>query len=67
MRILLQTISISMLVLTVLFPVLYLVDAMGDSAMKWAVLVVTVVWFGVTPFWMDKEDLAVVTGESAEG
>ncbi|MDN3523243.1 hypothetical protein [Halomonas ramblicola] len=67
MRILLQTISILMLVLTVLFPVLYLADAMGESAMKWAMLAVTVVWFAVTPFWMDKEDLAVVTGEHTEG
>lgn len=67
MRKLLQTISISMLVLTVLFPVLYLADAMGESAMKWAVLVVTVIWFAVTPLWMDREDLAVVTGEGAEG
>lgn len=66
MRILLQTISILMLVLTVLFPVLYLADAMGESAMKWAMLAVTVVWFVVTPLWMDKEDLAIVTGDGAK-
>ncbi|MDN3556550.1 hypothetical protein [Halomonas maura] len=67
MRKLLQTISIAMLVLTVLFPVLYLADAMGESAMKGAMLAVTVVWFAVTPLWMGKEDRAVVAGDSAEG
>ncbi|WP_046079059.1 hypothetical protein [Halomonas sp. HG01] len=62
MRKLLQTISIAMLVLTVLFPVLYLVDAMGETAMKWAMLVVTVVWFAVTPLWMGREDHAAAAG-----
>ncbi|MBB3141872.1 hypothetical protein [Halomonas organivorans] len=56
MRKLLQTISIAMLVLTVLFPVLYLVDTMGETTMKWAMLVVTVVWFAVTPLWMGREE-----------
>ncbi|GEK72637.1 MULTISPECIES: hypothetical protein [Halomonas] len=62
MRKLLQTISIAMPVLTVLFPVLYLVDAMGETAMKWAMLVVTVVWFAVTPLWMGREDHAAAAG-----
>lgn len=56
MRRFLQTISIVMLVLTVLFPSLYLFDVMGESAMKGAVLIVTVVWFIVTPIWMGRED-----------
>ncbi|MFD2665868.1 hypothetical protein [Halomonas halophila] len=48
--------------MTVLFPVLYLVDAMGETAMKWAMLVVTVVWFAVTPLWMGREDHAAAAG-----
>lgn len=67
MRILLQSISIAMLVLTVLFPVLYLFDTIGESAMKWSILSVTIIWFGVTPFWMDKEDLVIVTGKRTKG
>lgn len=58
MRKLLQTISMTMLVLTVLFPVLYLVDAVGESTMKWAMLAVTVIWFAVTPLWMGREEPA---------
>lgn len=55
MRLVLQIISLAMLVLTVLFPVLYLFDAMGEVAMKWSLLIVTVVWFLATPFWMGRE------------
>lgn len=55
MRKALQTISILMLVLTVLFPVLYLIDAIDASLMKSSILGVTIVWFVVTPFWMGRQ------------
>ncbi|WP_179861069.1 hypothetical protein [Chromohalobacter japonicus] len=55
MRLVLQIVSLAMLVLTVLFPVLYLFDAMGEVAMKWSLLMVTVVWFLATPFWMGRD------------
>ncbi|WP_168381011.1 hypothetical protein [Modicisalibacter radicis] len=54
MRLMLQTVSLAMLVLTVLFPMLYLFDAMADATMKWSLLIVTVVWFLVTPLWMGR-------------
>lgn len=54
MRLILQTVSLTMLVLTVLFPMLYLFDAMTDATMKWSLLVVTVIWFLVTPLWMGR-------------
>lgn len=44
-----------MLVLTVLFPVLYLIDAIDASLMKTSILGVTIVWFVVTPFWMGRQ------------
>lgn len=64
MRSLLQAISMLMLGLTVLLPMLYLLDAMDETTMKWTLLAVTVVWFVVTPFWMGREDRAVATGRT---
>ncbi|MDR5861117.1 hypothetical protein FZZ93_13165 [Halomonas eurihalina] len=58
MRTILQILSISMLVLTVLLPSLYLFDALGEVAMKWALLFVTLVWFAVTPLWMGRRQPA---------
>lgn len=55
MRSLLQIISLSMLILTVMFPLLYLFDAVNESTMKGAILAVTVVWFVATPLWMKWE------------
>ncbi|QFT84366.1 hypothetical protein FIU88_05165 [Halomonas sp. THAF12] len=62
MRKLLQSVSAAMLVLTVLFPVLYLMNAVSESTMKWAMLVVTIVWFTVTPLWMGREEPGVASG-----
>ncbi len=55
MRKLLQLISCLMLILTLVFPMLYLFDVMDVSTMKAAVLAVTVVWFLATPLWMRRE------------
>ncbi|WP_275286592.1 hypothetical protein [Halomonas elongata] len=55
MRTILQFLSLSMLVLTVLFPSLYLFDVLGEVAMKWALLCVTLIWFAVTPLWMGRQ------------
>jgi hypothetical protein len=55
MRTLLQIISLSTLILTVMFPLLYLFDVVDESTMKGAILVVTVVWFVATPLWMKWE------------
>ncbi|WP_456269083.1 hypothetical protein M1D97_02050 [Kushneria sp. AK178] len=52
---LLKLISALMLVLTVLLPLLYLFDALGEVTMKWLMLLVTLVWFAVTPCWMDRD------------
>ncbi|WP_447895330.1 hypothetical protein [Vreelandella sp. GE22] len=61
MRKLFQGISLLMLVLTVLLPLLYLFDVVSDSTMKGSVLVVTAIWFIVTPVWMKRE------GETSKG
>lgn len=55
MRLILQAISISTLALTVALPTLYLFDAIDEAAMKWSMLLTTIIWFAVTPFWMGKE------------
>lgn len=55
MRTLLQITSFSMLILTVMFPLLYLFDVVNESTMKGAILAVTVVWFVATPLWMKWE------------
>lgn len=55
MRTLLQIISLSMLILTVMFPLLYLFDVVNESTMKGVVLAITVVWFVATPLWMKWE------------
>ncbi|MCP1312850.1 MULTISPECIES: hypothetical protein [unclassified Halomonas] len=55
MRKLLQGISLLMLVLTVLLPLLYLFDMVSESAMKTNILIVTVLWFVITPLWARRE------------
>ncbi|MBW5801857.1 hypothetical protein [Halomonas elongata] len=62
MRTILKTLSLSMLVLTVLLPSLYLFDVLGEIAMKWALLLVTLVWFAVTPLWMGRRQPASQRG-----
>lgn len=44
------------LVATLVPPVLYLVQAMGEGTMKLVMLVATVVWFVFAPFWMKGGD-----------
>ncbi|WP_043527694.1 hypothetical protein [Litchfieldella xinjiangensis] len=55
MKKMLQVISVFMLILTALFPMLFLFDVMSEAAMKWSVLATTIVWFLVTPLWMGRE------------
>ncbi|SDM16986.1 hypothetical protein SAMN05192555_11029 [Franzmannia pantelleriensis] len=63
----LQAVSLMMLILTVLFPFLYLFDVVGESTMKVGVLAVTIVWFIVTPLWMGREDRAAAFTEVRGG
>ncbi|PCF93815.1 hypothetical protein [Vreelandella nigrificans] len=55
MRALLQVVSLLMLVLTVIFPMLYLFDAVSEATLKGAILAISVVWFLATPLWMGRE------------
>lgn len=59
----LKLVSVLMLVLTVLLPLLYLFDALGEVTMKWLMLAVTLVWFAVTPCWMGREEAASLSGD----
>jgi len=54
MRRTLQTISWLAIVGTILPSFLYLLDLVSLSAVKWTMLVATVVWFAVTPWWMGR-------------
>jgi hypothetical protein len=47
-------ISMLALVATVLPSVLFLMGNISMDSMKWVMIVATVVWFVVTPFWMNK-------------
>lgn len=40
------------LVGTILPPVLYLFQALGDAPMKGIMLVAAIAWFAAAPFWM---------------
>ena len=50
----LQGISWLALGLTILPTVLYLAGQMELDPAKWLMLLATIVWFAVTPLWMDR-------------
>lgn len=43
------------LAVTLVAPLLYLFEAIGDGAMKMALLLAMVLWFATAPFWMKAE------------
>ena len=54
MRALLQIISLLALVGAILPPIMFLAGRIDLDATKWWMLAATIVWFAVTPFWMDR-------------
>ncbi len=56
MRIALQIISAIALVMTVLPSLIYFSGNMELDRVKLLMIVATVVWFAVTPFWMGKKE-----------
>jgi len=56
MRIGLQIISLLALALTVVPSLLYLNGSVELDRAKLLMLIATVVWFVVTPFWMNSKD-----------
>ena len=56
MRISLQVISLLALIMTVVPSVLFLAGSVELDRVKLIMLVSTVVWFAVTPFWMNKKE-----------
>ncbi len=54
MRTLAQIVSWIAIVGTILPSVLYLFERIALGPCKWAMLVATIVWFAVTPFWMGR-------------
>jgi hypothetical protein len=55
MRILLQVISWAALTATIVPPMLFLSGRLSLTDMKLLMLWATVIWFAVTPLWMDRE------------
>ena len=55
MRILLQIISAIALVMTVLPSLVYFSGNIELETVKWLMIVASIVWFAVTPFWMGKK------------
>jgi hypothetical protein len=54
-RIVLQIISWVALALAVVPSALFLAGRMELDQVKWLMLLGAIVWFAVTPFWMDKK------------
>jgi hypothetical protein len=54
MRLLLQIVSWSALAATALAPVLYAAGQLQLPSTHLVMLLATIVWFGATPFWMDR-------------
>jgi len=52
MRRVLQIISLAALLATLAAPILFFATHLTLDQTKWAMLVATIVWFAVTPFWM---------------
>ncbi len=58
MRIILQIISWIALAATLVPSMLYCVGSMPLDMVKWIMLLATIVWFAVTPFWMNRKPSA---------
>ncbi len=56
MRLVLQIISWIALAMTVLPSVVYFSGNMELDRVKWLLILASVVWFVVTPFWMGKKE-----------
>jgi hypothetical protein len=56
MRLVLQIISWIALAMTVLPSIVYFSGNMELERVKWLLILATVVWFVVTPFWMGKKE-----------
>ena len=56
MRLVLQIISWIALAMTVLPSAVYFSGNMELDRVKWLLILATVVWFVVTPFWMGKKE-----------
>jgi hypothetical protein len=54
MRTVLQIISFAALAATIVPPILFLFTHLTLDQTKWSMLVATLVWFAVTPFWMGR-------------
>ena len=65
-RRILQTVSWLACLGTILPALLYLLTVLDGPPMKWAMLLATLVWFGVTPWWMGREHGAAAAS-TAEG
>lgn len=55
MRRILQGLSIVALALVTLPSVLYLTGSLGLDRVKWVMLLGTLLWFAVTPIWMERK------------
>lgn len=55
MRLVLQIISWLALVMTVLPPLIYFSGKMELTTVIWLLNAASIVWFVVTPFWMDRK------------
>jgi hypothetical protein len=55
MRIALQIVSLVALGVVVLPSIVYFSGNMELDRVKWLLLLATIVWFVVTPFWMGKD------------
>ncbi len=51
----LQTISVLALLCVAIAPAIYMSNRISLDAMKWWLLGATIVWFLVTPFWMQQK------------
>jgi hypothetical protein len=50
-----KILGLASLAMTLMAPLLYLFQAIGDGAMKMALLLAMVLWFATAPFWMKAE------------
>ena len=55
MRLVLQIISWIALAMTVLPSIIYFSGNMELERVKWLLILATILWFVVTPFWMGKK------------
>ncbi len=55
MRTLLQCVSWVVLLGAIVPAILFLLRAISLDQCKWFMLVTTIAWFAVTPFWMGRE------------